>query len=138
MLAGNPLLTFQQSHLSQVCVLLPILGYPMAPVLTFIFQSSLDQGLLPQDWKSTSITPIYKKGNRTYPANYRPMTLTSICSKILEHIINFILLFLLTCHILSSNQHGFRTGKSCDTQLLGAINDFQHGLDTGSHIDALF
>ena len=41
-------------------------------------------------------------------------------------------------NILSANQHGFRTGQSCDTQLLGAINDFHHGIDTGSHIDAFF
>ena len=42
-------------------------AYQMAPLLTFIFQSSLDQGQLPQDWKSASITLIYKKGNRTDP-----------------------------------------------------------------------
>ena len=41
-------------------------------------------------------------------------------------------------NILSANQHGFRTGQSCDTQPLGAINDFHHGLDTRSHIGAFF
>ena len=111
----------------------------MAPLLTFIFQSSLDQGQLPQDWKSANITPIYKKGNRTDPANYRPISLTSTCSKILEHIIySSISTHLSNYNILCINQHGFRTGLSCDTQLLGAINDFHHCLDTGTHIDALF
>ena len=119
--------------------LLKEMAYPLAPLLTFIFQSSLDQGQLPQDWKSANITPIYKKGNRTDPANYWPISLTSICSKILEHIIySFISTHLSNYNILSSNQHGFRTGRSCDTQILEATNDFHHGLDTGSHIDALF
>ena len=115
------------------------MAYQMAPLLTFIFQSSLDQGQLPQDWKSANITPIYKKGNRTDPANYRPISLTSTCSKILEHIIySFVSTHLSNYNILSTNQHGFRTGRSCDTQLLGAINDFHHSLDSETHIDALF
>ena len=119
--------------------LLKEMAYQMAPLLTFIFQSSLDQGQLPQDWKSANITPIYKKGNRTDPANYRPISLTSTCSKILEHIIySFVSTHLSNYNILSTNQHGFRTGRSCDTQLLGAINDFHHSLDSGTHIDALF
>ena len=93
-------------------------AYQMAPLLTFIFQSSLDQGQLPQDWKSANITPIYKKGNRTDPANYRPISLTSTCSKILEHIIySSISTHLSNYNILCTNQHGFRTGLSCDTQL---------------------
>ena len=111
----------------------------MDPVLTFIFQSLLDQGRLLQDWKSANITPIYKKGNRTDPANCRPISLTSTCSKILEHIIySFISTHLSNYNILSTNQHGFCTGRSCDTQLLGAINNFHHSLDTGIHIGTLF
>ena len=113
-------------------------AYQMAPLLTFIFQSSYDQGQLPKDWKFANITPIYKKGNRTDPANYWPISLTGICSKILEHIIySFISTHLSNYNILNSNQHGFHQGQSCDTQLLEAINDFHKSLDTGSHIDAL-
>ena len=58
----------------------------IAPIL-HIYKSSLDQGLLPVDWKSANISPIFKKGNRAQVCNYRPVSLTSICSKILEHII---------------------------------------------------
>ena len=114
-------------------------AYQMAPLLTFIFQSSLDQGQLPQDWKSANIIPIYKKGNKSYTANYCPISLTSICSKILEHIIYSSISTHLSYHnILSTNQHDFRTGRSCDTQLLEAINDFHQCLDSGTHIDAFF
>ena len=68
-------------------------AYQMAPLLTFIFQSSLDQGKLPADWKLANITPLYKKGSRIVPANYRPISLTSVCCKMLEHIIIFIYFF---------------------------------------------
>jgi len=96
-----------------------------APLLTFIFQSSIDQGKLPQDWKSPNIIPIYKKGSITDPSNYQPISLTSTCSKLLEHIIySFISNHLSSHNILSTSQHGFCTGRSCDTQLLEAINDF--------------
>ena len=95
----------------------------------FIFQSSLDQGQLPQDWKSANITPIYKKGNRTDPANYRPISLTSTCSKIHEHIIySFVSTHLSNYNILSTNQHGFRTGRSCDTQLFTGKTTYLHGI----------
>ena len=115
------------------------MAYQMAPLLTFIFQSLLDQGQHPQDWKSANITPISKKGNRTDPANYWPISLTSTCSKILEHIIYyFVSTHLSNYNILSTNQHSFRTGQSCDTRLLGAIIDFHHSLDSGTHIVALF
>ena len=110
----------------------------MAPLLTFIFQSSLDQGQLPKDWKSANISLIYNQGNRTNPANYQPISLTSICSKILERIIySFISTQLSNYNILNLNQNGFRTGRSCDTQLLETINNFHNSLNTGSHIDAL-
>jgi len=49
-----------------------------------------------------------------------------------------LLVYFSNLNILSQHQHGFWTGRSCDTQLLGAINDFHHCLDTGSHIDTLF
>ena len=114
-------------------------AYQMAPLLTFIFQSSLDQGKLPADWKLANITPLYKKGSRTDPANYRPISLTSVCCKMLEHIIYSSIFSHLERHnVLCDSQHGFRTRRSCETQLIGVINDFQDCLNAGNHIDALF
>ena len=109
----------------------------MAPLLTFIFQSSLDQGKLPSDWKIANITPLYKKGSRTDPSNFRPISLTSVCCKVLEHIIHSsIYSHLEKFSILCDNQHGFCTKRSCETQLIGVINDLQNCLNSGSHIDA--
>ena len=80
----------------------------IAPILAQIFQSSLDQGVLPSDWKTANIIPIFKKGNRAKACNYRPVSLTSICSKILEHIIySSIFSHFKDHHILYEEQHGF-------------------------------
>ena len=58
---------------------IPILAADqLAPVLTAIFQSSLDVGELPTEWKDALISPIYKKGDRCSAANYRPVSLTCV------------------------------------------------------------
>ena len=54
---------------------------------TCIFQRSVDTGLLPEDWGHANITPVFKKGNKHLAENYRPVSLTSVSSKLLEHII---------------------------------------------------
>ena len=60
---------------------------PIAPILQIILQQSLDTGDLPKDWRDANISNIFKKGDKHLPENYRPVSLTSITSKILEHII---------------------------------------------------
>ena len=60
----------------------------VAPLLQQIFQKSLDTGELPLDWQKANVSPFFKTGNRSHPANYRPKSLTSIPCKILEHIIH--------------------------------------------------
>ena len=67
--------------------LLKELSMELAPALSHIFQASLQQGCIPTEWKKANIVPIFKKGNRSLPSNYRPVSLTSICCKQLEHII---------------------------------------------------
>jgi len=95
------------------------LSTELAPILTLIFQSSLHQGILPKEWKAANVIPIFKKGNRSLASNYRPLSLTSICSKILEHIVySCIFSHLTKYNILCEEQHGFQAGKSCETQLI--------------------
>ena len=65
--------------------LLHILSHQLAPFLTRLFQFSLDSGRVPTDWKTANIIHIFKKGDRHKPSNYRPVSLTSICCKLLEH-----------------------------------------------------
>ena len=56
----------------------------LAKPLSLIFQQSYDTGILPNDWRTAHITPIFKKGNRNDPANYLPVSLTSVPCKIME------------------------------------------------------
>ena len=60
----------------------------LAPYLTRIFQLSLDHGKIPDEWRTANIVPIYKKGDKHQPANYRPVSLTSISCKLLEHVVH--------------------------------------------------
>ena len=55
--------------------------------LTVIFQNSLSTGQVPSDWRQADVTPIHKKGNRTLPSNYRPVSLTNQICKLFETIV---------------------------------------------------
>ena len=59
----------------------------IAPILEAIFMKSLDTKKLPDDWKSDNVVPIYTKGSKHLPVNWRPVSLTCICSKLMEHIV---------------------------------------------------
>ena len=97
--------------------------------LTRIYRKSLQCGSLPLDWKRGSIVPIFKKGVKNDPGNYRPVSLTSIPCKILESIIRDALIEHLTSTgQLSPDQHGFRQRRSCTTQLLEVIEDWTEAL----------
>ena len=84
------------------------------------------------------VTPIYKKGEHYDPANYRPVSLTSVPCKIMEHIlVSQIMSHLENNNILVTNQHGFRKGHSCETQLLELTNDITRNLDEGVQTDII-
>ena len=59
----------------------------LAPILQLIFQRSIDTGKIPDIWKEANVSPIYKKGDTSDPSNYRPISLTCVLCKILEHIV---------------------------------------------------
>ena len=102
------------------------------------FQNSLNSGLVPKQWKSALVTPICKKGDKHNPANYRPVSLTSVCCKVLEHIVAKALLCHLEEHkILTENQHGFRRHRSCETQLLIFVDELLRSMSEGKQIDAV-
>ena len=58
----------------------------VAPMLTVILKKSYDDGEVPEDWKTANITPVFKKGKRSDPTNYRPIPLTYIACKLIEHV----------------------------------------------------
>ena len=59
----------------------------IAPVLSHIFQLSTVTGELPEDWRNANVSLIFKKGDRHTASNYRPVSLTCVCCKLLEHIV---------------------------------------------------
>ena len=82
---------------------------------------------------------IFKKGDCTNTSNYCPVSLTSICSKLLEHIIyRSIFSHLKEYNILHKEQHGFQSGKSCESQLIMTINDFANCLNKNSQMYCIF
>ena len=112
------------------------LSSTIAPMLQLIFQTSVTTGQVPSDWKKANVCPIFKKGERYDPANYRPVSLTCICSKLLEHIITkHLLLHLNRNNILNNNQHGFRSGRSTETQLIAFTQDVLQNHRSGQQTD---
>ena len=110
----------------------------LAPMLTFIFNQSVTTGCLPKEWTTAHISPIFKKGDRHLPENYRPVSLTSVACKVLEHIICRHMLTHLEHHdILTSLQHGFRRGHSCESQLLVTVQDIFKQYDDGNQVDVV-
>jgi len=107
--------------------------------LMIIWSESMDSGVVPQFYKETFVTPLFKKGNRTLASNYRPVALTSHVIKIYERVLRQkMVAFIETNGILGDNQHGFRSGRSCLTQLLGHYDDIMNGLINDKDVDAIF
>ena len=93
--------------------------------LAIMFRSFIDMHNIPAEWKLSIITPIFKKGSPSDPANYRPVALTCTCSKILESIVAADLLQFLSDHeLISKHQHGFLKKHSTTTNLLESVNDW--------------
>ena len=110
----------------------------ISPAVTLLFQASIQQSRVPSQWKKANIVPLFKKGSRSSPANYRPISLTSVLCKLCEHIIHCSVIRHLTDNnILSDAQHGFRKRRSCDTQLIITIDDLAKVLDKKSQADVI-
>ena len=60
----------------------------LAPILTTIYRASLQQATFPEEWKKANVVPTFKKGDHSAASNYRPVSLTSIASKVMERIIS--------------------------------------------------
>lgn len=88
----------------------------IAPILTDIYQDSINNGVVPAKWKEANVCAIFKKGKKSDLVNYRPISLTCVASKILEHIGHRDLMKHLEMHgILIDNQHGFHAKQSTET-----------------------
>ena len=107
--------------------------------LRYIWSESFKKGIVPAFYKNSLIYPLFKKGNRAKAANYRPISMTSHIIKIFERVLRKkIVEFLEVNNLLSQYQHGFRSGRSCLTQLLGHFDDICSGLVEGKDTDSIY
>ena len=103
----------------------------IAAPLTHIFQQCLQTGTWPTQWKEARVTPVHKKRERTDPANYRPISLLSVVSKLLERVIaEQLTQHLEDHHLLSPRQFGFRKRRSASDLLLLLTKAWQDSLDS--------
>ena len=107
-------------------------------MLTRIFQLTIDTGSIPTQWKKAAVSPIFKKGDRGKASNYRPVSLTSVCCKLNEHIIAKAIMTHLEQHcLLTDNQHGFRRKRSCETQLVTFVQELMNSIAKGGQVDVV-
>ena len=107
--------------------------------LFYIFEESLSHGCVPLDWKKANVTPIFKKGAKDLPNNYRPISLTSQVCKILESIIrdNIIRHLKENC-LINPTQHGFWSKRSCLSNLLEFLEFVTSYVDKGVPVDVIY
>ena len=107
--------------------------------LAIIFTRSLASGDVPQAWRDGNITPIFKKGVKGDPGNYRPISLTSVPCKIMEGIIKDNLVnHLSKDNLIHPSQHGFVKGRSVLTNLLEFFETITHNVDQGTPVDVIY
>ena len=108
----------------------------IAPILTVIYKRSYQTGQVPDDWKAAYVTPIFKKGKRSEASNYRPISLTCVACKIMEHIlVSGIMKHANENQILYKLQCGFRERRSCETQLIELVHDLASNMQGGGQTD---
>ena len=107
--------------------------------LSLLMQKSFLTGKLPSDWKLAYVKPIYKKGDRLDPSNYRPISLTSVVVKVMESVVvDSLTEFFVKNTIIPNVQHGFVKGRSVETNLLSALADWVPELDKHQSIDVVY
>ena len=104
-----------------------------------LWRASLDAGQLPKYMKTSVVTPIFKGGDRCKPENYRPISLISHLCKILERIIvKALTAYLNEAHLFNEGQHGFRSGRSCLSQLLEHHQKILEALENNAGVDVVY
>lgn len=104
-----------------------------------LFDFSFAMRQLPQDWVIADITPIFKKGNKSEPGNYRPVSLTSVACKIMETLIREEIMSHMKRHkLFSKKQYGFISGRSTVLQLIKVLDRWTEVIDEGHAVDVIY
>ena len=111
----------------------------LAKPLQIICEKSLKQGEIPKELLKANITPIFKKGEKHKSVNYRPISLTSLISKIIERVIRKSIIDHLELNkLINKNQHGFRKRRSTLTQLLDHYDNILNALEHNEDYDVIY
>jgi hypothetical protein len=107
--------------------------------LSLLFKISMDSGVCPEIWKAANVTPLFKKGSKLDPGNYRPISLTSIVCKVMESVIRDVMVdYLVDNNLLSTKQHGFVRNRACVTNLPETIDILTTALSNKIPTDVVF
>ena len=107
--------------------------------LATLFNLSLEEGIVPSEWKEANATPLFKKGSKNKPENYRPLSLTLVVCKLLETLIrDHMVEFLVKHNLINTSQHGFLKARSCLTNLLCFFEEITKWVDVGSPADVVY
>ena len=105
--------------------------------LTIICRLSLEQGKVPRAWKQAHVVPVFKKGQKGLPENYRSVSLLPLFGKVLERVVYFSM-FNHVKPVLSIYQHGFMPKRSCVTNLATMLHDAWDNVSTGLQTDVIY
>ena len=119
------------------CRMLNMLAPELALIVHAIFTQSLDTGELPRDWSLANVAPIFKKGNRVLAENYRPVSLT--CITVPVNFLNTLFAgtfwtMLRTTKFSPTSNMVFRSGRSCETQLITTTHNLLSSFNSKSQI----
>ena len=115
------------------------LAEQLAEPLARLFNESLAQGQLPNDWLLATVIPIHKGGDRRACSNYRPVSLTSVVLKMMEKILrDKITTHLVANGLMSADQHGFRRRRSCLSNLLCFLDEVTRRIDRGEEVEVCY
>jgi len=91
------------------------------------------------EWKRANVTPLFKKGSKGNPGNYRPISLTSYIGKVMESILKDKMFdHLVNNKLINKSQHGFTPKRSCLTNLLEFLEFVTEAVDRGELVDVIY
>ena len=103
-----------------------------------LFTKSLQSGKLPRQWKEAKVTSFFKKGDKSNPGNYRPVSLTSVLCKTIETVVREAIMNHWNSHnLLSDCQYGFRQNRGCILQSLKVVDEWSKYIDMNKQIDCI-
>jgi len=115
------------------------IAYSIVQPLSTIFEFSIRHHQIPMIWRHANVCPIYKKGDTAVASNYRPVSITCVCCRVLESIIQGELMsFFLSANVITDKQFGFLAKKSTVLSLITSVNSWSCAFENSTPTDILY